>query len=178
MQAAGPATELDGRFSSPGATPRPWAEVEALLGHAGLYWLTTVRPDGRPHVTPLIAVWLDGALFFCTGGEERKAKNLARNAACVLTTGCNTADEGLDAVVEGDAVRTRDHDLLRRLAGAYVAKYGQDWAFTVVDGAFEHGGDTALVFEVRPRTVFGFGKGEPYSQTRYRFGMTKGSDRG
>jgi hypothetical protein len=178
MQATEPATELDGRFSSPGAIPRPWGEVEALLGQARLYWLTTVRPDGRPHVTPLIGVWLDGALFFCTGGDERKAKNLARNAACVLTTGCNTDDAGLDAVVEGDAVRTRDEELLRRVAGAYVAKYGQDWAFTVVDGAFRHQGHTALVFEVRPRTVFGFGKGEPYSQTRYHFGKAKGSDRG
>ena len=164
-----PVTDLADRFSSPGATPRPWPEVESLLGEAELYWLTTVRPDGRPHVTPLIGVWLDGALFFCTGGDERKAKNLARNAACALTTGCNTANDGLDVVVEGDALRTRDEALLRRLAEAYVAKYGQDWAFTVVDGAFEHQGSTALVFEVRPRTVFGFGKGEPYSQTRYRF---------
>jgi hypothetical protein len=178
MQAGEPATELDGRFSSPGATPTLWRDVESLLGQAGLYWLTTVRPDGRPHVTPLIAVWLDGALFFCTGGDERKAKNLARNAACVLTTGCNTAGDGMDVVVEGDAVRTRDDALLRRVAEAYVAKYGEEWAFTVAEGAFEHQGHTALVFEVRPRTVFGFGKGEAYSQTRYRFGMAKGSDRG
>ena len=61
-------------------------------------------PDGRPHVTPLIAIWLDDSLYFCTGATERKAKNLARNPHYVITTGCNRL-EGLDIVVEGDAVR-------------------------------------------------------------------------
>jgi hypothetical protein len=41
------------------------------------FWLSTARPDGRPHVTPFIAVWLDEALWFCTGADELKAKNLA-----------------------------------------------------------------------------------------------------
>ena len=49
-----------------------------------MYWLSTVRPDGRPHVTPLLGIWLDGALYFCTGPDERKAKNLARNPRCIL----------------------------------------------------------------------------------------------
>jgi hypothetical protein len=48
---------------------------------------STVRPDGRPHVTPLIAVWHAGALWFATGPEERKARNLAENPSCVLTPG-------------------------------------------------------------------------------------------
>jgi hypothetical protein len=33
---------------------------------AEVHWLSTVRPDGRPHVAPLIAVWVDDALVFCT----------------------------------------------------------------------------------------------------------------
>ena len=73
-----------------------------------MFWVTTVRPDGRPHVTPLIAVWLDGALYFCTGPTERKAKNLLRNQNCILTTGCNKRNEGLDIVIEGQAVRVTD----------------------------------------------------------------------
>ena len=35
-----------------------------------------VRRDGRPHVTPLPAMWLDGALHLCTGAHEEKARNL------------------------------------------------------------------------------------------------------
>jgi hypothetical protein len=135
-----------------------------------VYWLATVRPDGRPHVTPLIAVWLEGALYFCTGEDERKAKNLTDNAHCILTTGCNTFNEGLDLVVEGEAVRVSDKARLQRLADAYEAKYGSDWHFEVREGAFNGAeGNIALVYKVTPTTAFGFGKGESFSQTRWRF---------
>jgi len=163
-----PVAELDARFSSGGATPTGWAEARGRLEDAQVYWLSTVRPDGRPHVTPLLAVWLDGALYFCTGPSERKAKNLARNPHCVLTTGCNALDEGLDLVVEGDAAKVSDDAKLGRIAGAYASKYGSDWHFDVRDGAFYGEGGEALVDEVAPSTAFGFGKGE-FSQTRWRF---------
>lgn len=170
MTGTEPVAELGAAFSSPDATPRPWAETRGLLEEAEVYWLSTVRPDGRPHVTPLIAVWVDDALYFCTGPDERKAQNLAHHPGCVLTTGCDTLNEGTDVVVEGTAVNVRDDRRLRRVAGAYVAKYGADWAFAARDGAFHHPqGGMAIVFEVAPSTIFSFAKGEPYSQTRYRF---------
>ena len=128
--------ELDARFSSGGASPTVWTEARQGLETAEMFWVTTVRPDGRPHVTPLIAVWLEGALYFCTGPTERKAKNLLRNQNCILTTGCNKRNEGLDIVVEGQAVRVTDDALLQRVADAYESKYGQEWHFTVRDGTF------------------------------------------
>jgi len=164
-----PATALDPRFSSPNATPTAWGTARERLESAELYWLTTVRPDGRPHVTPLIAVWMDDALYFCTGPTERKAKNLAGNAQVVITTGCNVLAKGLDLVVEGEAVNVSDEARLQRLSDAYVSKYGSDWHFTVRDGAFHHEGGQALVFEIAPTTVFGFHKGEAGGQTRWRF---------
>jgi len=168
MAGSEPVTELDARFSSDGATPKGWADARRHLEDARVYWLSTVRPDGRPHVTPLLSVWLDGALHFCTGPSERKAKNLVGNPHCILTTGCN-AEEGLDLVVEGDAVQVRDDARLQRIADAYESKYGSDWHFDVRDGAFHHSGGHALVYEVAPSTAFGFGKGDVYSQTRWRF---------
>jgi nitroimidazol reductase NimA-like FMN-containing flavoprotein (pyridoxamine 5'-phosphate oxidase superfamily) len=164
-----PVAELDARFSSDTATATEWTRARDQLESAELYWLSTVRPDGRPHVTPLLAVWLDGALSFCTGPTERKAKNLAGNPHCVLTTGSNALNEGLDLVVEGDAVRVSDDAKLRRIADVYESKYGKEWHFDVREGAFRHEGGQALVYEVAPSTVFGFGKGE-FSQTRWRFG--------
>jgi general stress protein 26 len=169
-----PVGELDARFSSDGATPTTWADARRRLKAAEVFWLSTVRPDGRPHVTPLLSIWLDGALHFCTGPSERKAKNLERNAHCVLTTGCNALGEGLDLVVEGDAVRVTDETRLQRIADAYESKYGSEWRFTVRDGAFypapESLGDTdpgeALVYEVAPNAAFGFAM---YSQTRWSF---------
>jgi len=50
---------IDIRFSDPDAGATPWDETAAALARAALYWITIVRADGRPHVTPLIGVWHD-----------------------------------------------------------------------------------------------------------------------
>ena len=180
MTAQEPATELDARYSSEGAKPTEWTEARKHLEQAQVYWLSTVRPDGRPHVTPLLAIWQDDALHFCTGPEERKARNLEHNPHCILTTGSNTLREGLDLVLEGDAVRVTDRATLQRLVDAYVAKYGPDWRFEVGGGGFAHPessglseeqrSQVVLVYAVAPTTAFGFGKGDVASQTRWRFG--------
>lgn len=164
-----PIVELDPRFSEPETTPRPWAEVVEVLRSSEMFWLSTVRRNGRPHVTPLPAMWLDGALHFCTGPGEQKAKNLETNPHCTLTTGTNQFRSGLDVVVEGAAARVTDQAMLQRLAAIWKSKL--DWEFGVVEGGFrEMGADLpALVFGVAPVKVLAFGKGTPYSQTRYRF---------
>lgn len=173
MAATRPETTLDARFGGAEATATPWATAQRELETAEIFWLSTVRPDGRPHVTPLIAVWTGGALYFGTGAEEQKARNLERNPRCTLTTGRNSLGDGLDIAVEGEAVQVRDTATLRRVADAYEAKY--EAHFTAPDGTF-HGmsdaireGTGPLVFEVAPTTAFGFGKGTPFSQTRWRF---------
>ncbi len=166
-----PATKLHADYSDPKASATPWADAVAQLEQAEIFWLSTVRPDGRPHVTPLIAIWLDEALHFCTGANERKAKNIAQNAQVILTTGRNSMHEdGLDLVIEGDAVRVTDDARLQRIADAYEAKYGPDWHFDVKNSAFNgQEGNIGLVFTVVPTTAFGFGKGASFSQTRWRF---------
>lgn len=169
MTAKDPVSELQPQFSSPDATPTPWAQARERLEKAEVYWLSTVRPDGRPHVTPVVAVWLDGALYFSTGPEERKAKNLRRNSYCAVMTGCNQLSEGLDLVVEGEAVNVDDEARLQRVAAEYASKYDPPFHFTVREGAFQGAGGLALVYEVAPKKVFGFGKGEVFSQTRWRF---------
>ena len=160
-------TELDPGFSSPDATPTEWDQARERLERAEIYWVTTVRPDGRPHVTPLVAVWLDDALFFSTGEHERKAKNLSKNPHVVMTTGCNAFREGFDLVVDGSASQVGDDGMLRRVADAFASKY--DWHFDVHDGAFreargpdpdaETSDARVLVFRVTPAKVFGYGRG-------------------
>jgi pyridoxine/pyridoxamine 5'-phosphate oxidase len=162
-----PTAELDARFSGPGAVATPWAETCRVISDAELFWISTVRDDGRPHVTPLPAVWDQGALHFCTGGGEQKGVNLARNPHCTLTTGTNLWNEGLDVVIEGDAVRVRDESRLRRLADAWATKYHGDWHFDVANEAFRGDGGEALVFEVVASKILAFAKGD-FAQTRYR----------
>jgi nitroimidazol reductase NimA-like FMN-containing flavoprotein (pyridoxamine 5'-phosphate oxidase superfamily) len=158
---------LDARFSDPNATPTPWPEVEDIITAAELFWISTVRKDGRPHVTPVPTVWHDGALYFCTGPGEQKEVNLAANPQCALTTGNNAWKAGLDVVVEGSAVRVEDEKDLRVLADMWREKYHGDWDFDVADGAFHHDdGGTAYVFQVAPAKVLAFAKGA-FAQTRY-----------
>lgn len=148
-----PVTTVDTRFSMDGAPAVSWSEARQALEQAGTYWLSTVRADGRPHVTTLIALWHGDALYFSSGPAEQKCKNLEENPHCILTTGCNRLDDGLDVVVEGEAVRVTDDAGLRVLAGAWDTKYGSDWRLTGSEG------DPDLVFEVAPVRAFGFRKG-------------------
>jgi general stress protein 26 len=166
-----PVTTVDERYSDVSAVATEWEGTARALQTAELFWLTTVRADGRPHVTPLVAVWADGALHFCTGAEEQKALNLRGNPHVVLTTGRNDWKEGLDIVVEGEAARVTDDIVLERLAQAWRAKWEGQWQFQVQNGYFVHpAGHEVLVFSVNPLKILAFAKG-PFAQTRHRFGV-------
>jgi hypothetical protein len=168
MAAIEPVTDFDSRYSDTSATAIGWERARERLEAARVYWATTVRPDGRPHITPVLAVWLDQAMYFSTGPGEQKARNLKANPHCALSTGCNDYDTGMDLIVEGDAVRVRDQVMLQRLADAFEAKYGEYWHFDIRDEAFQHASGTANVFEVAPTRSYGFGRG-PFSHTRWTF---------
>jgi nitroimidazol reductase NimA-like FMN-containing flavoprotein (pyridoxamine 5'-phosphate oxidase superfamily) len=169
--------EIDPRYGDVSATPPPWAGIEHLLVKAQLYWIITVRADGRPHAVPLVGVWWDGAFAFCTGVEEQKQRNLDANPHVAVTTGSTGAngwDSGKDVVVEGTAVRVTDQEALRGLAAAWFAKYGEAWKFEVRGEEFVElshsgagGGGGAWVYRVTPAKVIVFG--DAHGQTRYRF---------
>ena len=165
-----PVTELDTRFSDQNAVATDWAETRRALEDAELFWITTVRVDGRPHVTPLVAVWLDDAIHFATGAAEQKAVNLRTNQNVILTTGCNEWEQGLDVVVEGEAVQVIDESVLEQLAEAWAAKWDGRWDYKVHHRSFRHegGSDAVLVFVVKPAKVFAFAKGT-FGQTRHLF---------
>jgi hypothetical protein len=132
------------------------------------HWLSTTRADGRPHVVPIGAVWLDGAFYFSSGPGTQKTMDLARNPQCSMTL----AAAGLDITLDGEAVRVTDETLLQRLAEVFASG---GWAPTVRDGAFHHefsapsaGPPPWYVYEFTPRTVYGFATAEPYGATRWR----------
>jgi len=115
-----------------------------VLESAELFWISTVRADGRPHVTPLVAVWHDGALHFSTGPHEQKALNLVRSPAVVLTTGTNRWDRGLDVVVEGTARQITDDVALAELADIWSTKWDGRWQFRPVNAQPKAGSNTTL----------------------------------
>jgi nitroimidazol reductase NimA-like FMN-containing flavoprotein (pyridoxamine 5'-phosphate oxidase superfamily) len=168
---------IDPRYGDATATAPLWDDIQRLLAAAQLYWIITVRVDGRPHAVPLVGVWQDGAFAFCTGSTEQKQRNLDANprvAVTTGTTGANGWNSGKDVVVEGAAQRVTDATALRALADAWFAKYGEDWKFEVRAEEFvevsHSGGGTeggAWVYQVKPDKVIAFG--EEHGQTTYRF---------
>ena len=157
-------------MNGPGA-PTPWDWVRGHLRRStATYWLATVRPNGAPHVVPVLTVWVEDRPYVCMGPGTRKARNLARDARCVLTV----EHDGLDLVIEGTAVQVRDEQTLRRVARGYDAIYG--WQVTVRDGAFDAAGGASTagpppydVYQVAPATAYGFGTDGPLTATRWRF---------
>jgi general stress protein 26 len=167
-----PITTLDLQNSPPGAEVTPWEETRRVLETAELFWISTVRADGHPHVTPLVAVWHDGAIHFTTKETAQKTVNMRGNPHVILTTGYNQPG-GFTVVVEGDAVRITDQDTLERLAAVWATKWEGSWPFQVRNGYFclydedeqQVVTDSNLVFSVKPTKVFAFGRG----QTRHQF---------
>jgi len=167
-----PITTLDTRHSGPDAVVTSWDQTRRVLETADLFWLSTVRADGRPHVTPCVPVWHDGAIHFTATDTAQKTVNLRGNPHVILTTGYNQIG-GLTVVVEGDAVRITDQDTLERLASVWATKWDGSWPYQVRNGYFclydeeeqRVVVDSNLVFSVKPTKVFAFGRG----QTRHQF---------
>ena len=166
-----PITTLDREYSDPAATATTWQQTRTVLETAELFWISTVRADGRPHVTPVVAAWWNDAIWFSTGADEQKFANLRANPHVVLTTGWNGWDQGLDVVVEGDAVQITDDAVLAQAAKAFAAKWNGRWQFAARDGAFRDpdGNGGAMAFSVTPVKVWAHAKGDPFGHTRHRF---------
>ena len=167
-------TTLDTRYSDPAAEATSWDETSRILDSAELFWVTTVRADGRPHVTPVVAAWTEGGVCFTTGDEEQKYLNLRANPHVVVTTGCAHWDQGVDVVVEGEAVQVTDEGTLHRLAAAVTKKWDGRWRWTARDGSFADADNAdspgrAQVFLVRPDKVFAHKKGDPFGATTHKF---------
>jgi hypothetical protein len=157
---------------------RPLGELEAAMAEThtpeeapeGLtHWLATTCPDGRPHVTAVGAMWLDGRYYFTSGDGTRKSRNLAEDDRCVVSVSLPS----IDLVVEGMATKVTDEPTLQRLADLYAR---QGWAPTVKDGAFTHeysapsaGPPPWFLYAVTPKVAFGVATKEPFGATRWRF---------
>jgi Pyridoxamine 5'-phosphate oxidase len=136
----------------------PWAWATDRLIHSRNYWLATVWPDHRPHVTPVWGVWRDEMLWFSCGPRSRKARNIAANPAAVATT----EDAVSPVVVAGDAEVVDDRDTVVAFAQWADAKYATSY------GAEFYTANAC--FRIRITSVFGL-SGDDFtgSPTRWAF---------
>lgn len=106
-----------------GGTLLPFSYAEQRLIEARNYWLSTVGAQGKPHLMPVWAMWLDGAVQFSTGSESRKTRNLRADPRCSIAAQCSNDAELV--VVEGHAAQI-SRPALPAFASAVKAKYGFD----------------------------------------------------
>ncbi len=137
--------------------PISWDWVTDRLKTARNYWIATVRKNGRPHVSPVWGLWLDGRVMFATDGNSAKARNAARNPACSIHLESGDEVVILDGVLE----RVTDESVLERLNSAYNEKY------SINPGA---GGDSAPVYALKIDIALAWLETDfPATATRWRF---------
>ena len=163
-----------------------WSDIEARLD-LGLTqapesggparhtcWLTTINPDGSPHVTGIGALWVDGAFWFETGETTRKGRNLERDPRCTLSV----ATHEFDLVVNGVAHQVTDPATVGAMAERWAA---DGWparvdesgrSITAEYSAPSAGPPPWFVYRITPRSATGLLTIEPGGATRWRFPPT------
>ena len=152
----------------------PWSRARDLFANQPVdkdtpFFLSTVRPDGRPHAAGSGALWFDGDLYFTSNAETRKARNLAANPNCTISGRL----DGLDIVFEGVATRVSDPATLEQVAaryreGGWPAEVAGD-AFTAPFSAPSAGPPPWQLYRLICHTAIGVATAEPYGATRWRF---------
>jgi hypothetical protein len=156
-----------------GYSQLPWSraydqiEAKAIDNHDA--FIGTVRPDGRPHIARVGAIWFDGALVFVSHDQSQKAKNIACNPNCTFAVSI----EGIDLTLEGISTRVTDPLEVKRICEAYVV---HGWpAEAVGDGvtapymAPSAGPAPWNAYRFDIRSAVGVATAEPYGATRWEF---------
>ena len=135
-----------------------WSHATEILAAATMYWVCSVRPDGRPHAVPVWGAYVDDVLYLETGGHDtRKARNIDANPSVVVHV-----ERGDDVViVEGTAARPThlDPETFERVRASFAAKYKGYRPETY----------TAGTHVVAPRVAFAWNE-FPKTPTRWTFG--------
>lgn len=148
------------RSADEGGGLLPWSWAEERLRDSRNYWVATVWPDGRPHAMPVWGMWHDNRFWFSSSKPSRKARNLAADQRCVVTT----EDPTNPVVMEGTAALITDPADLERMLELENAKYSTRYEMDMLDPALNS------AFWVRPSWVFGLREDDfTGSPTRWEF---------
>lgn len=99
------------------------AHIQQRLQHDVIVWLTSVRPDGRPHAVAVWYLWDGEAFLIFSRPNNQKVRNLQQNANVVLAVdNTHTGDDPI--TIEGTATLLEPGTVGTDLP-AYVEKYGE-----------------------------------------------------
>ena len=122
----------------------PWQWAEERLTSSRNYWVVSHWPDGRPHAMPVWGLWHEGAFWFSSSKGSRKARNLAADPRCVVTT----EDAADPVIIEGSAELVTEPEALATMLALENAKYDTNYSIDLLDP------DVNSVYRVRPRWAF------------------------
>jgi hypothetical protein len=136
------------------------------------WWMATINPDGSPLLNSIGALWADGAIWFTTGPQSQKARNLARDPRCTFSMSAEQFDVSIKGLVE----RVTNADL--------VAARAKDWAasgwpcevdesgiaLTAPFSAPSAGPPPWFVYRLTPAKATALSTAEPGGATTWTFG--------
>jgi PPOX class probable F420-dependent enzyme len=97
----------------------PWSKIDHFLRAFRSIWISTTRPNGRPHSVPVWYVWDGHNIYFISARSLQKSKNLAHQPWVVVHAG-----DGDDVIIlEGRAEIVTDHAERENVDVAYRTKY-------------------------------------------------------
>jgi PPOX class probable F420-dependent enzyme len=139
----------------------PWHKVDLPLRAGRSIWISTTRPDGRPHAVPVWYVWDGARISFISNRDMQKAKNLAAQPWVVVHAG-----DGDDVIIlEGPAEIVTDRGELERIDALYAEKY-VDPHSGARDTIFHDGAD---LYSVDVRHVMAWEYGVVATRTDWTF---------
>jgi Pyridoxamine 5'-phosphate oxidase len=168
----GPTAKVIATGAAADAAPIRWDEAARLFAAERSYWVATTSNGGRPHVRPVLAVWIDERMYSTTSPAARTGQNLTSRPSAAVTA----RTPAMDIVIEGSITWIDDPRRLHRIAAVYRDKYG--WPVTVVGDAFHapYAAPTAghppyQVYELTPVVAYAFGTDGNLAErsTRFRF---------
>ena len=118
-----------------------WTHAKNKLATEKVYWISTASRRGRPHAAPVWGIWRENRLYFETGPNSAKGKNLSSNPRLVVHV-----QDGMDTVIlEGRAIKETSGKVLSQLRRQYTRKYRYtpDWSNELEQ----------TVFRVEPKLV-------------------------
>jgi hypothetical protein len=107
----------------------PSQDIQQRLEAEANMWIATIRPDNRPHLTPVWFAWHDGKLYACIQSNSVKARNLRHNPHVSVAL-----EDGSNAVICEGTAAFLTPPWPEPVAGVFMAKYS--WNITT-DGEYD-----------------------------------------
>jgi len=134
-----------------------WPWLSHAMGSARNYWIITVRPDRRPHATPVWGLWVDEVFYFGCDQKSQKTRNIAANPRVVVHL-----ESGDDVVILEGTLERVAQEAFPRLREEYIRKYNFD--------PFGVDGSDNPFFSLKVRKAYAWREKDfPKSATRWKF---------